>query len=78
MFSFYIILSLVVPILALLGIIVAKMIRNRTIPDSRYTPFDYIAGQTPVEFHEEKEAQQEEDDSGDGNKKDRHKLRFRL
>ncbi|MFK7693967.1 DUF3951 domain-containing protein [Paenibacillus sp. HJGM_3] len=78
MISFYIILSLVVPILALLGIIVVKMIRNRTIPDSRYTPFDYVTGQTPVEFHEEKETQQEEDDSGDGNKKDRHKLRFRL
>ncbi len=45
--------------------VVIKMIKNREIPDSLYTPFDYITGQTTVEFHEEKEVTKEEDDQGD-------------
>lgn len=77
-FTLYAILSLIVPIIGLLGIIVVKMIKNKQLPDSRYTPFDYITGQSNVQFHEEKEAKQEEDDQGDDKNKNRKKLRIRL
>ena len=41
------------------------MIRLKEIPDSRYTPFDYITGQTTVEFQEQKEEKEEQNDQGD-------------
>ncbi len=75
--SFYALLSITLPIVLLLGIIIVKLIKNKQLPDSRYTPFDFITGQTNVEFHEEKEAVQEEDDQGEG-KNPRNKMRFRL
>ena len=64
-FGMYLILSLIVPILVLLGIVISKMIRLKEIPDSRYTPFDYITGQTTVEFQEQKEEKEEQNDQGD-------------
>lgn len=64
-FGLYSILSLIIPILLLLGIIAMKMIRMKEIPDSRYTPFDYIMGQTTVEFQDQKEDKEEQDDQGD-------------
>jgi hypothetical protein len=75
--SFYALLSITLPIVLLLGIIIVKLIKNKQLPDSRYTPFDFITGQTNVEFHEEKEAVQEEDDQGEG-KNPRNKMRIRL
>lgn len=70
-FGLYVTLSLIVPILVLLAIISAKIISGKGIPNSDYTPFDYIAGQTPVEFHEEKQEKEEDDEQGD----DKDKLR---
>ncbi|WP_442603822.1 DUF3951 domain-containing protein [Paenibacillus sp. KN14-4R] len=69
-FTLYLTLSLIIPILALLLIISVKIIKGKKLPDSNYTPFDYITGQTTVEFHEEKEAKEENDDQGDD--KDRY------
>ncbi|WP_314591352.1 DUF3951 domain-containing protein [Paenibacillus terrigena] len=61
----FIILSLIIPILVLLGMITVKMIRRKELPSSNYTPFDYITGQSTVEFHIEKEEHEEQDDQGD-------------
>lgn len=46
------------------------MIKNKTLPDNNYTPFDYITAQSPVELHEEKEFREEEDKQGDRGKTD--------
>lgn len=64
-FSMYVILSLITPIFVLIGVIVVKMIKNKAIPNSDYTPFDYIMGQAPTEFHEDKQEKEENDDQGD-------------
>ncbi|QGQ96630.1 DUF3951 domain-containing protein [Paenibacillus psychroresistens] len=64
-FSFYVILSLIGPIFILLGIVVYKMLKQKELPSSNYTPFDYIMGQAPVEFHEDKQEKEVEDDQGD-------------
>lgn len=53
-FGLYVVLSLIVPIIVLLLIITLKIIKGKQIPNSDYTPLDYITGQTPIEFHEEK------------------------
>lgn len=50
---------------ALIGIIVFKIIKKKNLPNSYYTPFDYITGQTNVEFHEEKEEEEQENGLGD-------------
>jgi hypothetical protein len=42
-----------------------KTLIKKKIPDSRYNPFDYITGQTRVEFQEQKEQKEEKDDQGD-------------
>jgi Protein of unknown function (DUF3951) len=76
-FGILLILSIIVPLLLLLGIIITKMIKGKQIPNSNYTPFDYITGQTPVEFHEEKEDKEEQDDEGEQYKKHK-KIRYRL
>lgn len=70
-FTALILFSLIVPIIVLLGIIIVKMIRGRAIPNSDYTPFDYIMGQSPVEFHEEKEVKEQKNDQGDDKEKKR-------
>jgi hypothetical protein len=72
-FGLYVTLSLIVPILVLLLIITFKMIAGKKIPNSDYTPFDYITGQTPVEFHEEKKEKEQKDDQGDD--KDKHLIK---
>jgi len=64
-FGMYVMLSLVVPILVLLGIIIGKMIKGKQLPSSHYTPFDYITGQAVSEFREEKEDKEEQDDEGE-------------
>lgn len=64
-YSLIMILGIAAPIVTLLAIIIVKMIRGREIPNSNYTPFDYITGHTPVEFHEEKEAKEERNGQGD-------------
>jgi len=63
------IFSIAVPIILLLGIIISKMIRMKELPDSRYTPFDYITGHSKVEFHEQKEEKEEKDEEGDDKNK---------
>lgn len=78
-FQAFAMLSLIIPILVLLGIVTVKMIRRKEIPNSHYTPFDYIMGQSAMEFHEEKEDKQEEDDQGDDkNKNLRQSIRKQL
>ncbi|MBN6186422.1 DUF3951 domain-containing protein [Aneurinibacillus sp. BA2021] len=52
-------------LIVLIGIVIGKMVAKKAIPDSYYTPFDYITAQTSVEFHEEKEAKEEGDEQGD-------------
>lgn len=52
-------------LIILIAIVSSKMIAKKAIPDSYYTPFDYITAQTSVEFHEEKEDKEEEDEQGD-------------
>jgi hypothetical protein len=42
--------------------------------NSDYTPLDYITGQTPIEFHEEKKEKEHKDDQGDD--KDKHKKKL--
>ncbi|WP_282941429.1 DUF3951 domain-containing protein [Paenibacillus sp. RC67] len=69
-FGLYVTLSLIVPILVLLGIISAKIISGKGIPSNDFTPFDNITGQTPIEIHEEKQEKEERDDQGDD--KDKH------
>lgn len=76
-FSMYLMLSLIIPILLLLGIIITKMIKGKRIPNSNYTPFDYIMGQTPIEFHEEKEDKEDQDDQGDDKDKQLRKVLYR-
>jgi flagellar biosynthesis/type III secretory pathway M-ring protein FliF/YscJ len=75
-FSFYVILSLIAPIFLLIGIIVVKMIKNKTIPNSDYTPFDYIMGQAPIEFHEDKQEKEEKDDQGDDKNKNSRQRKY--
>ncbi|MCD9023974.1 DUF3951 domain-containing protein [Cohnella silvisoli] len=62
-------------IFVLLGIVISKMIRKKELPNSHYTPFDYITGHSPVEFHEEKQEHEDEDDQGDDKNKNRYKLK---
>ncbi|GIN86230.1 hypothetical protein J6TS2_26160 [Heyndrickxia sporothermodurans] len=52
-------------LVSLIGIIVFKMIKKKSMPESNYTPFDYITAQTVVEFHEEKDEKEQEDGQGD-------------
>lgn len=66
-------LSLIVPILVLLGIISSKIIAGKGLPDNNYTPFDYITSQSSVEFHEEKQEKEEDDDQGDDKEKNRRR-----
>lgn len=64
-----ILLSLTGPIFFLISYIVFKMFIKKEVPESHYTPFDRIMGQTPVEFHEHKAEQDEADDQGDDKNK---------
>lgn len=56
-------------VMLLIGIIGFKIVKKKQLPDSYYTPFDYITAQTNVEFHEEKEEREEEDGQGDDENK---------
>ncbi|ASB87475.1 DUF3951 domain-containing protein [Bacillus sonorensis] len=63
-------LSLLFPLAVVFVILIAAyhmFIRKKTV-QNHYTPFDYIAGQTSKEFHEEKKEQdgREDDDTGEG------------
>lgn len=68
-FSFYVVLSLILPIIIILGIIIVKMIVGKALPDSRYTPVDQITGGTPIVFQEQKKEKEVEDDQGDDKEK---------
>jgi hypothetical protein len=72
-FSFYLILSLITPILILLGIIISKMIAGKGLPDSRYNPIDYITGNTTIIFQEQKEEKEKENDQDDDKDKNINK-----
>ncbi|AQR76986.1 hypothetical protein BXP28_06030 [Paenibacillus larvae subsp. larvae] len=54
-------------LIVLIAVITFKIIKNKELPSNSYTPFDYITGQSNVEFHEEKE-EKEEDMAKDDNK----------
>lgn len=58
-------LGLIFPIFALVIYIMVKTLIKKQIPDSRYNPFDYITGQSRVEFQEQKEQKEEDDSQGD-------------
>ena len=58
-------LGLIAPVFVLVIYIMAKTLIKKEIPDSRYNPFDYITGQTRVEFQEQKEEKEENADQGD-------------
>ncbi|WP_235206661.1 DUF3951 domain-containing protein [Paenibacillus tyrfis] len=75
-FALYTMLSLIVPIIVLLTIIICKMIAGKAIPNSDYTPFDQITGNTPIEFHEEKQEKEEKDEQGDDKDKNRRKAPY--
>lgn len=47
-------------IILLVVIIAIKIVRQKQLPNSYYTPFDYITGNSPVEFHEQKIEKEEE------------------
>ncbi|WP_246358704.1 DUF3951 domain-containing protein [Paenibacillus phytorum] len=64
-FSTLTLLGVITPIFVLIIYIMAKTLIKKEIPDSRYNPFDYITGQTRIEFQEQKEQKEEKDDQGD-------------
>lgn len=55
-------------IILLIGIVVIKVMTKKKLPDSSYTPFDYITAQSNIEFHEEKEEKEEADKGDDKDK----------
>ncbi|CAM3617259.1 hypothetical protein [Marinicrinis lubricantis] len=63
--GFYVNVTLALPIIILILIVVIKTIVKREIREHRYTPFDYIMGQTPIEYYEEKNEKEEESEQGD-------------
>lgn len=75
-FALFTMLSLIVPIIVLLTIIICKMIAGKAIPSSDYTPFDQITGNTPIEFHEEKQEKEEKDEQGDDKDKNVRKAPY--
>ncbi|MFS1512738.1 DUF3951 domain-containing protein [Chengkuizengella sp. SCS-71B] len=67
-FSFYFFLFVSGFITLLIGYIVVRTFLKKEIPDNPYTPFDYITGQSDVEFRDEKEEiEQDNDEDGDKN-----------
>jgi Protein of unknown function (DUF3951) len=61
LFSLFFAFALIV----LIAVITFKIIKNKELPSNSYTPFDYITGQSNVEFHEEKEEKEEDNAKGD-------------
>ncbi|MCR8634153.1 DUF3951 domain-containing protein [Paenibacillus radicis (ex Xue et al. 2023)] len=72
-FTSIVLLSLIAPVFILIIYIMTKTIIKNKIPDSRYNPFDYITGQTNVQFQEQKEEKEEEDEHGDDKDKNVNK-----
>ncbi|NEW04555.1 DUF3951 domain-containing protein [Paenibacillus sp. SYP-B3998] len=68
-FSSLVVLALIGPVFILIIYIMAKTLIKKEIPDNRYNPFDYITGQTRIEFQEQKEQKEEDDDQGDDKNK---------
>ncbi|TBL71050.1 DUF3951 domain-containing protein [Paenibacillus thalictri] len=66
-------LSLIVPVFVLIIYIMTKVLITKRIPDSRYTPFDRLTGQTTVEFQMQKEEKEEDDEHGDDKNKNKKK-----
>lgn len=64
-FSALTLLALITPVFVLVIYIMAKTLIKKEIPDSRYNPFDYITGQSRIEFQEQKQEKEEKDDQGD-------------
>lgn len=58
-------LGLIAPVFVLIIYIMAKTLIKKEIPDCRYQPFDYITGQSLIEFQEQKEQKEERNDQGD-------------
>ncbi|WP_268240138.1 DUF3951 domain-containing protein [Paenibacillus marchantiophytorum] len=56
--------------------IMVKTLIKKEIPDSRYNPFDYITGQSRIEFQEQKEEKEEADDQGDD--KNKHLIKLKI
>lgn len=55
--------------IVLLGVIAFKIIKKKQLPDSYFTPFDYITSQTTVEYHEEEEEEEQDNSQGDDKNK---------
>ncbi|TXK79325.1 DUF3951 domain-containing protein [Paenibacillus sp. N3.4] len=62
-------LGFIAPVFVLVIYIMTKTLIKKEIPDSRYNPFDYVTGQTRIEFQEQKEQKEEDDDQGDDKNK---------
>ncbi|MFD3450270.1 DUF3951 domain-containing protein [Microbacteriaceae bacterium 4G12] len=60
-FTFFIILTV--------GLISYRLFVKKQSVNNYYTPFDYIASQSNVQFHEEQEEQEDHDEEGDNLKK---------
>jgi hypothetical protein len=68
-FGAVLLLSLILPIFFLIIYIMVRTLIRKEIPDSRFTPFDTIMGQTPTEYHEHKEEKEDEGEQGDDKNK---------
>lgn len=64
-FGSLVLLSLITPVFVLIIYIMIRAVIKKKIPDSRYSPFDKIMGQTVMEFQEQKEEKKEEKEQGD-------------
>ncbi|MGG1555686.1 DUF3951 domain-containing protein [Paenibacillus ferrarius] len=60
-------LGLIAPVFILIVYIMTRTLIRKEVPDSRYNQFDYITGQTHVEFQEQKEQKEDKEQNGDGN-----------
>jgi len=64
-FSNIVLFSLIAPVFILIIYIMVRTLIRKEIPDSRYSPFDTIMGQTQIEYQVHKEEKEEADEQGD-------------
>lgn len=70
-FAYVLLFSLILPVFILIIYIMARVLIRKEIPDSRFSPFDSIMGQTQIEYHEHKEEKEDQDEQGDDKNKNR-------
>lgn len=67
--------AITIPILLLVCIVAYKLLIRKQSVNHFYTPFDHAAGQTDIEYHEEKEEKEEEEGWGDDKDKNLSKAK---